>query len=1033
MTKRFWKTWVLAALAVVAGFTLTFVWPQHNGFDINASPRAQAARTAAPYDLTRLQVLNRVVVETKSRYVDPERVIPKRMFLSGLNAIQQNVAPVLVHYEPGSSELSVQVRDEVKAFGVDDVNSPWALTSRFREVFGFLQSHLNDEDVELQKVEYAAVNGMLRSLDPHSVLLTPDVFDEMQMSTRGEFGGLGIVISIRDGHLTVIKPMPGTPAARGGLERGDRIVKINDEATLNMPLSEAVDRLRGRPGSTVDVWLSREKRGKRGKAFKVKLTRAVIHIDSVESRRLKSDVGYIRIKNFQGNTFTDLKAALTKLEVTPLKGLVLDLRGNPGGLLDQAVKVTDLFLESGTIVTTSANDPSQREQKFAQKDGTMKPYPMIVLVNGSSASASEIVAGALKNHDRALIVGQRTFGKGSVQVLYNLTDGSALKLTVAQYLTPGDLSIQSVGVQPDIQVAPMTVDPLDMDLRVDQGRMRESDLQSHLENRAARQVDQGALTLGYHLPTEVRRRLRTAMPEEREENEQEAEFLLRFSKTLLSGRQLGQGRLPLLEAAAEVVKTVGAEELQKVSKALAKVGVDWSAPRNAAGRAKLSATARWLPSAGAVKAGEALSLEVSVKNEGDAPAYRVSGVTASDFDFFDQRELVFGKVAPGASRSWIVPLGSCFPKQAAPPSSHAGCRLPEDMHARADGIRVELTAEGADAPKALELRSEIEAVAKPNFAYAFQLNDGVELPGDGFLQVGEHATLQVRVRNTGPGRAAAPEANLRNLSGKGVLLHRGRFTLKDLEPGETQRIDFTFEVAEAFQGEQVRLELAISDAELGRGIREKLDFELAPALKVRKLEKTAALAAKTALRARPRAGAEEVARVTAGGTVRVDAEVPGFVRVKLVGDQVAWVESTALKAASAGEQEAAVQHLLLHTPPDIKIHAGDLRVTRDAALSLRGEASDAQSVRDLYIFVGARKVYYRSFPRAEPGKAVSWSAQVPLEPGLNYVTVVARENADVSSRRVLVVRRDGPQGELLESDRHGDAWLLAEWDPAPSR
>ncbi|MFM2418452.1 MAG: hypothetical protein RL385_3175 [Pseudomonadota bacterium] len=280
--RRFIRSYrpLLALVAVLVAFGVTFVWPQDNAldFDIDGSPRAQAAKQQESYDLRRLRVLSRVIVKVKDTYVEPERIDARRMLLSGLNAIQRTVAPVLVHYKEGDAKVAMQLYDKRAEFRVDDVVAPWQLTQRFREVFGFLQDNLHEEDVELRDVEYAAVNGMLRTLDPHSVLLTPDVYNEMRTSTRGQFGGLGIVIALRDGLLTIIRPLPGTPADRAGLMKGDRIVKIAEEATLNMPLDEAVKRLRGTPGSSVDVWVRRD--GAQGfqKPRKFKLTRAIIHL-----------------------------------------------------------------------------------------------------------------------------------------------------------------------------------------------------------------------------------------------------------------------------------------------------------------------------------------------------------------------------------------------------------------------------------------------------------------------------------------------------------------------------------------------------------------------------------------------------------------------------------------------------------------------------------------------------------------------------------------------------------------------------------
>ncbi len=1030
MKQRHWKTWTLAATAVIAGFALTFLWPVYSGLDadLDSSPRAQAAKRAVPYDLTRLQVLNRVIVETKGRYVDPERVVPKRMFLSGLNAVQQHVAPVLVHYETGQSDLTVQVGAAKQAFAVSDVTSPWALTARFREVFAFLQKHLAEEDVELRTIEYAAVNGMLRSLDPHSVLLTPEVFDEMQMSTRGEFGGLGIVISIREAQLTVIKPMAGTPAARAGLQRGDHIVKIDTEGTLNMPLSEAVDRLRGRPGSAVTLMISRRRGNKWSEPFSVRLTRAVIHIDSVEHKTLGNGVGLIRVKSFQGNTHSDLKRALAALKQQGLKSLVLDLRDNPGGLLDQAVKITDLFLESGTIVTTSSSDPSQREQKFASATSTEAKVPMVVLVNGSSASASEIVAGALRNHDRALVIGERTFGKGSVQVLYNLNDGSALKLTVAQYLTPGDVSIQGVGVAPDIAVEPMTVDRQELDLSVNKHSIRESDLLAHLENTRALLDDGALLTVRYYLAKEVRNRLRSALPDDREENEEEDEFLMRFSRTLLSQAATHADRNALLELAKPVVEAVSQDELKSAISELKKLGVDWTTGPNE-GPAAFRVVTELLPSVERAEAGQPLELKVTVTNTGDQPVYRLQATTESQFDLFDQRELVFGRLRPGESKTWVAPLGACFRRRASGAEVQSGCPLPPELPARADGIKVVFSELYGRVPDTKEVRTQLRALPKPNFAFAAHVADDIQGNGDGALQPGEYATLYVRVKNSGLGPAAAPEANIRNLSGPGIMLHRGRFQLDPIAPQQDALVAFTFEVLEDFNGDDVGLELFLTDDELGVTLREKLAFPVVPASTVA-ARNTKLLVRKGArLLAQPDTASDLIAEIITAGALRSDAELGGYHRVVLDKGQPAWVSASDI---AQGETSAAadVEYTFAHTPPIISITSEQSLVATRDSIELSGSLYDEQGLRDMYIFVGARKVYYKALNQPGNKESTPWSATVPLEPGVNYITLVARETAEVMTKKVLVVRRDGPDGELLETTKHGDAWLLAEWHPS---
>src|SRR6187551_1953016 len=290
----------------------------------------------------------------------------------------------------------------------------------------------------------------------------------------------------------------------------DRITKINNESTLNMPLDDAVNRLRGKPGSKVTIWVHRDAAEGWTGSRPFELVREEIQVKSVDFRGLGNGVGCVRLKQFQASTSDELDEALGELhKKEKLKALVLDLRGNPGGLLDQAARVADRFLDDGVIVATVGASEG-REEKRAVRKGTEPNYPIVVLVNGSSASASEIVAGALKNLDRAVIVGQTTFGKGSVQLVFpHVTpENAALKLTTAQYLTPGDISIQGVGVTPDIELDPMTADALEMDLELSEDRLRERDLHKSLTSNAQRNTDRPWTTLRYNLPETERAEMR---------------------------------------------------------------------------------------------------------------------------------------------------------------------------------------------------------------------------------------------------------------------------------------------------------------------------------------------------------------------------------------------------------------------------------------------------------------------------------------------------------------------------------------------
>ena len=318
----------------------------------------------------------------------------------------------------------------------------------FANVLAIVQKNYVKE-VEAEKLITGAIEGMLGSLDPHSSYLTEDAYRELQTETEGRFGGLGLEITVRNGVLTVISPIEDTPAARAGVEPGDQIVGIDDRSTEDLGLTDAVKRLRGPRGSSVTISVRRKGQEK---LLKFTIVRDVIEINSVRAHVLESGFLYARIAQFQDRTSENLKAALAKERPggEAIKGFVLDLRNNPGGLLNQAVGVSDLFLDSGLIVYTDGRLDQQKQKFSASPENSRTGFPMVVLVNGGSASASEIVAGALQDHKRALILGTKTFGKGSVQTILPLDGRSALRLTTAEYFTPNGRSIHETGIHPDI-------------------------------------------------------------------------------------------------------------------------------------------------------------------------------------------------------------------------------------------------------------------------------------------------------------------------------------------------------------------------------------------------------------------------------------------------------------------------------------------------------------------------------------------------------------------------------------------------------
>lgn len=365
----------------------------------------------------------------------------------------------------------------------------------FTEVFGRIKSDYV-ESVEDKKLIREAINGMLLGLDPHSQYLDEDTFKELRESTQGEFGGLGLEVGMEDGFVKVISPIEDTPAYRAGMKAGDLIMMLDDTNVRGLSLNDAVKRMRGKPNSNIKLTVLRKGEAK---PLTFTLTRAVIKIQSVKNKLLDNGYGYVRITQFQEHSTADLGKALEglyKQNKAPLKGIVLDLRNDPGGLLDAAVGVSAAFLPSNTLVVyTDGRIADSKMRKFTNKEDyvrgikedplgnlpkEVKTVPMVVLVNGGSASASEIVAGALQDHKRAIVVGTQTFGKGSVQSVLPLSATSAIKLTTARYYTPNGRSIQAKGITPDVEVeeAILNLNSAPQGLRV-----READLERHLENK----------------------------------------------------------------------------------------------------------------------------------------------------------------------------------------------------------------------------------------------------------------------------------------------------------------------------------------------------------------------------------------------------------------------------------------------------------------------------------------------------------------------------------------------------------------------
>jgi carboxyl-terminal processing protease len=450
---------------------------------------------------------------------------------------------------------------------------------------------------------------------------------------------------------------------------------------------------------------------------------------------------------------------------------------------------------------------------------------------------------------------------------------------------------------------------------------------------------------------------------------------------------------------------------------LKKLGVDWSLGEDQ-GPSLVTVTATTDRKDNIGVAGQPFNLKVTVENKGSAPLYQLRATTKSDNRLFASRELVFGKLSPGEKRTWTTTLGVC--KTDEETQKHE-CILPETLRERADGIRIEFEEAHGHKPEPGEVRTSVQELPVPQFAYTVNVADDVRGNGDGEVQLGEIASVYLRIKNVGKGVSEETVANLRNLAGPGVLLHAGRFQLERLAPGQEAKVAFKFEVLPDFEGTEAKLETSIADELLREGAGEKITLAVSKTAETSPEPATGMVVASAGAKVleRPSSSAKPVAEVQGGAIeLPLQAKLNGFARVDLGGGRPGWISERELRGGSG--RGGHLVDILAHMPPKLEVDYGKNLVTREALLPIKGRATDDTLVRDVYVFVGSHKVFYRSNRKASDRRSVSFDTTIPLRPGVNYVTVVAREDNEIMSRQTFVVRRDGPDGALLETPKESE-------------
>ena len=795
-----------------------------------------------------LRLLQYALIFVNARYVEPKRVDWQKMTVYAIDAIQKQIPEVVAAFdkriEDKPTSLNLRVNLAQKQYSLSGIRSVSDAHKVCVDAFNFVFENLNDPQDEAE-IEYGMINGMFTTLDPHTNLLPPYMLEDM-MTGNGGFAGCGFVVGVRDNQLMVISPMEGAPAWRAGIKAGDVVVRIDDESTENMPLQDAVDRMRGEPDSKVTLYIMR--RGwTEPKPFVI--TRENIVVKSVTSKALKEDnIGYIKLKSFDQTTASEVKKHLAELHkaLPRMAGLIIDLRNNSGGLLVQSTEIAEQFLKKGqTIVAVEGPGATEDDQIAAKITGPEQDYPIVILTNEGTASASEIVSGALQFHNRAVVMGERTFGKGSVQIMKELpvsnaprtnskfaqeqkkTDETcAIKVTSAQYLTPGDISIQGVGIIPDVRYTPQYVDKeTGTSLSYNRHVRREDSLEQslHSEKTVSRQSFR-ELNYLYHPAKEEEERAKALgltthdlRSTEDYSADDETRFAISFLKQVKSSE-----REKMLSESTKFFDAYLDSYNKQVTQSLSELGVDWTlhtvdktnfviAPRanefswgfEIDGKA-VGASPDGKVSLAIGDFGNEQVITMWARNDSPNTYEGVTALLVTNDPYLDEREFVFGTMKPGETRRWDIKL-----------------KVPRSAESREDAVEVDFTARrmyDASAQKWVYVKSpcvpaqdatgkdkcewprpefvaSVVSPPKPRFAWTAWIDDTNRGNADGGLSRGESVDMYVWVKNDSEVDSDKVLVALANESGSGILLQNGRVQLEPIPAGGTRLAHLSFDVS----------------------------------------------------------------------------------------------------------------------------------------------------------------------------------------------------------------------------------------------
>lgn len=982
-------------------------------------------------------------------YVYPERIRPKKMLAEALIRLEKVIPELLVDVDENYETIGININDNVVVLDITNINNLRDTSNALKNILVFITKNKRTAKISAEDILYEGLNGLLSPLDPHSVVLPPKEFNEFKIGTSGQFGGLGMVVGIREGMLTVISPIEGTPAHRAGLRPGDQITEIDGESTVNMTLAESVNKLRGKPDTMVSLSVVKYKTAK---PMNFTLKRELIKIPTVEDKVVENGIGYIKIRNFQNDTYQSLIEHIDNLkkQTENIKGLIIDLRNNSGGLLDQAVDVTDKFLDSGNIViTVGPGGRNEDIRKAKRSDSDELNFPIVLLIDPSSASGAEIVVGALRENNRGLVIGNRSFGKGSVQQLIDLPDNAALKLTMAKYLTPNSYEVQSKGITPDIMFRPIIISKDEINMFRDISYLREEDLMKDKDKDivpSGPKVEEPAKTIKYL----------AKIPEKTEENPEDQElsfikedpykvgdlgedYLVQFAKRIINYTSQSN-REAILKEILPLIEDIERDETEKISNALKKLGIDWSEDKTIEASTSVASLSLKYPeqpskldsdSVVNIKAGGKLDITVNVSNKGKATMYRVWGITESGNIYLDNLEFLFGKIRSGETKSYTKIV-----------------EIPKIAVDREDELIIKFNELNGYAPNDLKSMIRINSLDTPQFAFSYLISDsggsGKEGNNDGLIQAGEDIDLVLFIKNIGKGKAEKATISISNVREHEVFVKKGRDVIDELLPDEIKTVELNFKVKKDIGFDKFNMDVLIGESTMGQYILNTLTFSIADNSHLPLISKSSSmlkvLKDRTPVFSGSSMDSDQIALIDRDVVLVSDGSVPGFFWINLPFiNKHGWIPANDVEEGVFDDKKVIKERpqlLMRYRPPSIELAMPAMALfTSLEKITLSGIVEDDVGVNHIYIFVNDEKVYFKSSQWDEAKELASkqdlgvdrngefikleFATEIQLKDGPNAIIIVAQDNENLVTRKSFVITKRlavarGKKSELVD-------------------